>query len=90
VRKEFGYEEISNSEKSQIIVVSDSDRIVGISVDHIVGEYQAVVKPIGKYYKNQDFISGATILGDGSIALVMDTHKIIDLYTEHAKFELKS
>ena len=90
VRKEFGYEEISNSEKSQIIVVSDSDRRVGISVDHIVGEYQAVVKPIGKYYKNQDFISGATILGDGSIALVMDTHKIIDLYTEHAKFELKS
>jgi two-component system chemotaxis sensor kinase CheA len=90
VRKEFGYEEMSNSEKSQIIVVSDADRRVGISVDHIVGEYQAVVKPIGKYYRNQDFISGATILGDGSIALVMDTHKIIDLYTEHAKFELKS
>ena len=90
VRREFGYEEMSNSEKSQIIVVSDADRRVGISVDHIVGEYQAVVKPIGKYYRNQDFISGATILGDGSIALVMDTHKIIDLYTEHAKFELKS
>lgn len=90
VRKEFGYDDLSNSEKSQIIVVSDADRRVGISVDHIVGEYQAVVKPIGKYYKNQDFISGATILGDGSIALVMDTHKIIDLYTEHAKFESKS
>ena len=47
-------------------------------------------KPIGKYYRNQDFISGATILGDGSIALVMDTHKIIDLYTEHAKVEIRS
>jgi len=90
IRKEFGYQPLSGSEKSQIIVVSDAERKVGISVDHIVGEYQAVVKPIGKYYKNQDFISGATILGDGSIALVMDSHKIIDLYTEHVKYDMKS
>jgi two-component system chemotaxis sensor kinase CheA len=90
IHKEFGYDEISDAESSQIIVVSDSDRRVGISVDCIIGEYQAVVKPIGKYYRNQDFISWATILGDGSIALVMDTHKIIDLYTEHSKTELKS
>jgi len=89
IRREFGYKQQPDEEKSQIIVVSDADRKVGISVDHIVGEYQAVVKPIGKYYKNQDFISGATILGDGSIALVMDSHKIIDLYTEHSKLETK-
>ena len=89
IRKEFGYKQQPSDEKSQIIVVSDAERQVGISVDHIVGEYQAVVKPIGKYYKNQDFISGATILGDGSIALVMDSHKIIDLYTEHSKLETK-
>jgi len=87
IRNEFGYQDKYDSDKSQIIVVSDGDKKVGISVDYIVGEYQAVVKPIGKYYKNQDFISGATILGDGSIALVMDTHKIIDLYTEHVKLE---
>jgi two-component system chemotaxis sensor kinase CheA len=87
IRNEFGYKDTYDSDKSQIIVVSDGDKKVGISVDYIVGEYQAVVKPIGKYYKNQDFISGATILGDGSIALVMDTHKIIDLYTEHVKLE---
>lgn len=89
IRKEFGYKQVGGPEKSQIIVVSDGEKEVGISVDYIVGEYQAVVKPIGKYYKNQDFISGATILGDGSIALVMDTHKIVDLYTEHVKLEAK-
>lgn len=89
IRKEFGYKKMSGTDKSQIIVVSDGEREVGISVDYIVGEYQAVVKPIGKYYRNQDFISGATILGDGSIALVMDTHKIVDLYTEHVKLETK-
>ena len=89
IRKEFGYKKMSGTDKSQIIVVSDGEKEVGISVDYIVGEYQAVVKPIGKYYRNQDFISGATILGDGSIALVMDTHKIVDLYTEHVKLETK-
>jgi len=89
IRKEFGYKKLAEEEKSQIIVVSDGDTKVGISVDFIVGEYQAVVKPIGKYYKNQDFVSGATILGDGSIALVMDTHKIIDLYAEHVKMEIR-
>ncbi len=87
IREEFGYKPYSDEENSQVIVVSDADRKVGICVDHIIGEYQAVVKPLGKYYRNQDFISGATILGDGSIALVMDSNKLIDLYTEHSKFE---
>ena len=88
IREEFGYKPYSDDENSQVIVVSDADKKVGICVDHIVGEYQAVVKPLGKYYRNQDFISGATILGDGSIALVMDSNKLIDLYTEHSKFEV--
>lgn len=89
LREEFGYEKIEKDKNSQLIVVSDGESEVGISVDFIVGEYQAVVKPIGKYYRNQDFVSGATILGDGSIALVLDTHKIVELYTEHVKMESK-
>ena len=88
LRSEFEYE-VTMEGNSQLIVVSDGDHEVGISVDHIVGEYQAVVKPISKYYRNQDFVSGATILGDGSIALVLDTHKIVELYTKHVKMEGK-
>lgn len=87
LREEFGHHSVNPDENSQIIVVSDGDYSVGISVDFIKGEYQAVVKPIGKYYKNQDFVSGATILGDGSIALVLDTQKIIDGYVESMKIE---
>ena len=89
MREEFGYAKLDFKGKSQLIVVSDGENEVGITVDYIVDEYQAVVKPIGKYYRNQDFVSGATILGDGSIALVLDTHKIVELYTEHIKMELK-
>lgn len=72
---------------SQLIVVSNGEDKVGVSVDFIVGEYQAVIKPLGKYYKNQDFVSGATILGDGTIALVLDTRKIVQLYTKNIKME---
>jgi len=87
LRDEFEYVDLDPSENSQLIVVSDGDNEVGISVDFIIGEYQAVVKPISKYYRNQDFVSGATILGDGSIALVLDTHKIVELYMKHVKME---
>ncbi len=87
LREEFGNPPIDEDGFSQIIVVSDGDYSVGLSVDFIKGEYQAVVKPIGAYYRKQDFVSGATILGDGSIALVLDTLKIIDKYVENTKIE---
>jgi len=61
----------------QLIIVKYEDKKIGLAVDDVVGEYQAVLKPLGKLYKNHDIISGATILGDGSIALVLDTNKII-------------
>jgi two-component system chemotaxis sensor kinase CheA len=79
LRDEFVVKE-DKPEVSQIIVVHKGERKVGITIDDIVGEYQAVLKPIGKYYKNQDYISGATILGDGTIALVLDTNKIINRF----------
>lgn len=67
---------------SQLIVVETDGIKVGISVDAIDGEYQAVLKPLGKHYGEQDFISGATILGDGSIALVLDTNKIVSSFSK--------
>jgi two-component system, chemotaxis family, sensor kinase CheA len=79
LREQFGYD-VAEQEESQMIVVNNGEREVGVSVDHIIGEYQAVVKPLGKYYRKQDFASGASILGDGTIALVLDTSKLIDLH----------
>ncbi len=86
IREEFG-NTVNNDERSLLIVVHNGDRKVGLSVDSIVGEYQAVVKPLGKHFKNQDFVSGASILGDGTIALVLDSNKIIELHTKKMKME---
>lgn len=64
-------------EVEQVVVVNYEDKQIGLAVDAVVGEYQAVLKPLGKFFKKQEIISGATILGDGTVALVMDTNKII-------------
>jgi len=80
LRNEFGLEE--NKVKSeQVVVVHYEDKRIGLAVDNVVGEYQAVLKPLGKYYKNQEIISGATILGDGTIALVIDSNKAIKYFS---------
>ncbi|NLH55594.1 MAG: chemotaxis protein CheA, partial [Rikenellaceae bacterium] len=76
VRREFDIPD-SAEKLEQVIVVNFEEKRVGLIVDQVIGEYQAVLKPLGKYYKKQDMISGATILGDGTVALVMDTNKII-------------
>lgn len=68
-------------EQMQMVVVEFDGVKVGLSFDTIVGKYQAVLKPLGKLFKNQDLISGATILGDGTIALIMDTNKIISKFS---------
>lgn len=77
LRGEFGIGEESSPETNSVILVRDHEKEVGFCVDEIVGEYQAVLKPVGKYYRNQEFVSGATILGDGKIALVLDTNNLI-------------
>jgi two-component system, chemotaxis family, sensor kinase CheA len=62
---------------SQVIKVPYEGEHVGLAVDQIIGEYQAVLKPLDKFYKGQDEFSGATILGDGSVALVLDPTRTI-------------
>ncbi len=66
----------------QIVVVNNGKSQVALICDHIVGEYQAVIKPLGVYFKEQDYISGSTILGDGTIALVFDTNRLIRKYVD--------
>lgn len=62
---------------SQLINVPYNGNTIGLAVDQIIGEYQAVLKPLGNFYAAQDEFSGATILGDGSVALVMDPTRLI-------------
>ncbi|TLX77141.1 chemotaxis protein CheA [Labilibacter sediminis] len=72
---------VFNEEKSEakqhIIQVKYENKKVGIVVDEVIGEYQTVVKPLGRLLRNQDIISGASIMGDGTISMVVDTNRLI-------------
>ncbi|MBQ5575931.1 MAG: chemotaxis protein CheW, partial [Bacteroidales bacterium] len=82
LRDEFGIPGDA-PEREEIIMVKYEDRKIGVVVDNITGEYQAVLKPLGKLYRSQDIFSGASILGDGTVALVLDTHKVINKFTRY-------
>jgi two-component system chemotaxis sensor kinase CheA len=50
---------------------------VGFVVDHVVGEHQTVIKSLGKMYRDVKGVSGATILGDGTVALILDMNVLL-------------
>jgi two-component system chemotaxis sensor kinase CheA len=69
--------EIKDKGTEQLILVKYEDRRVGLLVDQVIGEYQTVVKPLGRFLKKQENLSGASIMGDGTIAMVIDTNRLI-------------
>ncbi len=56
----------------QIIIIRNENRRVGLVVDQVIGGHQTVIKNLGAYLKKLEGVSGATILGDGGIALILD------------------
>ncbi len=61
----------------QIVIVGEDGRRVGFTVDTVVGQHQTVLKSLGSFYKEVEGISGATILGDGTVALILDLPKLV-------------
>lgn len=61
----------------QIVIVTIKDQQFGLLVDQIIGGNQTVIKPLGKLFRNATGISNGSILGDGSVALIIDVEQII-------------
>jgi two-component system, chemotaxis family, sensor kinase CheA len=76
LRDYFGIDGTSPSTEYVVIAESEGDQ-VGFAVDAVLGEYQTVIKSLGTMYRNVEGVSGATILGDGSVALIIDVPAII-------------
>ncbi|MBI9061150.1 MAG: chemotaxis protein CheA [Marinilabiliaceae bacterium] len=72
-------ETVKSDGSQQLILVKYEDRKVGLMVDQVIGEYQTVVKAMGRFLKKQETISGASIMGDGTISMVIDTNRLIHL-----------
>ncbi len=66
-------------EIEQVVVVNTAEGAIGFLVDNVVGDLQTVIKSMGRVYHDLEGISGATILGDGSVALILDVGRLIGL-----------
>jgi two-component system chemotaxis sensor kinase CheA len=69
-------------EREQIVIITESGHRVGFAVDHVIGEHQTVIKALGRVFRNIEGISGATILGNGTVALILDIRKLVEI-AEH-------
>lgn len=66
----------------KIVIINDDGNRFGIVIDRVVGELQAVIKPLGKLCRDIAEVSGATILGNGTVALILDLGRIFDAVLE--------
>ncbi len=74
--------------KQRIVVVrGGADAKAGLIVDRLDGEYQTVIKPLGKLFRNLNGISGSTVLGSGEVALILDVGALVKLATHQKNDE---
>jgi two-component system chemotaxis sensor kinase CheA len=71
LRELFGQEE-GEPEIEKIVIVRHEDQRVGLVVDRVLGSHQTVIQSLGRFYRGVEVLSGATIMGDGRVALILD------------------
>ncbi len=69
--------------RENLVVVNYGGHKAGLIVDALLGEYQTVIKPLGRLFANLSGISGSTILGSGDVALILDVPALVQRAVEH-------
>ncbi|MDD6402054.1 MAG: chemotaxis protein CheA [Lachnospiraceae bacterium] len=77
-----GVLDIEPTEDSQedgliVVIVKKGDKQAGLVIDRLLGQQEIVIKPLGKYIRVPKLISGATILGNGDVALIIDSNTLV-------------
>jgi len=74
---EYFQMETRKPDREQIMLVETEQGHYGFVVDQVLGDHQTVIKNLGRLYRNAQVVSGATILGNGSVALILDPHRLV-------------
>ena len=82
LRKEFGIPG-TPPPIEQIVITGNNGERIGFVVDNVIGEHQTVIKNLGRCYRNVEGVSGATILGNGTVALIVDTIELVKNVKKH-------
>jgi two-component system chemotaxis sensor kinase CheA len=75
----FGIKGEENEDYHFIVIVGTAEKKMGFMVDSLIGEEDVVIKPLRDQYTNSPGIAGASILGDGSVSLIIDVSQLLDL-----------
>lgn len=75
----FGIKTESDEDVSFVVIVGSADKKIGVMVDALIGEEDVVIKPLQDQYTITPGIAGASILGDGSVSLIIDVSQLLDL-----------
>ncbi|MGG6311141.1 chemotaxis protein CheW [Paenibacillus macerans] len=67
----------SEEEETEIVVIRKGDRMAALTVEDFIGQSEIVIKNLGKYLPSVQGVAGATILGDGQVALIIDPNAFI-------------
>jgi len=70
--------------EAHVVIVSVGTQYVGFVVDQLIGQEEVVIKPLGKMLQGTPGLAGATITGDGTIALILDVPSMLKRYARHA------
>ena len=78
LNKVLGIESTKKEDENLIaVIVKKGDKQAGLIIDELMGQQEIVIKSLGKYINKSKEISGATILGDGEVALILDTNALL-------------
>jgi two-component system chemotaxis sensor kinase CheA len=75
----FGIKTEQSSDYNFIVIVGSAEKKMGFMVDSLIGEEDVVIKPLRDQYTNSPGIAGASILGDGSVSLIIDVGQLLEL-----------
>jgi two-component system chemotaxis sensor kinase CheA len=78
LREYFGIKEASPG-CEQIVITKVDNRRVGFVVDTVLGQHKTVLKSLGRFYKDVEVISGVTIMGDGTVAMILNIPNLVSL-----------
>ncbi len=73
LREKFEYSDHEN-DSEMVIIINKFDKRYAIIADRLIGEHQAVIKPLGELFVHQPYFSGGSIMVDGKLALILDTN----------------
>ncbi len=68
--------EQANQKQLKIVIVRKGEKLTGLVVDSVIGQQEIVIKSLGKLLTGIKYLAGATILGDGNVALIVDVNSI--------------